>query len=153
MLFPFFYLERYWPSLSFVMDCFVCYRTKCTTTALGLGPDPQVQSENGPCKEWKPVRIHGFECRLFSKRLNQNATRRSHPRMPAIDRVVHELDQTAQLEPPAAIREIKETPPSGRKSGVVFLRRSSESTKSNTFVCGVYLSWTRCDAETQTGQT
>ncbi len=64
----------------------------------------QVQSENGSDKVGKPVGFHGFECCLFSKRLNQNATR---PREPAIDRVVHEvwpdLDQTAQLEPQAEI--------------------------------------------------
>jgi hypothetical protein len=65
----------------------------------------QVQSENGSGKVWKPVGFHGFECRLFSKKLDQNTTR---PREPAIDRVVHEvwpdLDQTVQLEPQAAIR-------------------------------------------------
>ncbi len=52
MLFPFFYLERYWPSLSFVMNCFVVrivnnYSAECRPKILAQNSEFSPTSRSG----------------------------------------------------------------------------------------------------------
>jgi hypothetical protein len=71
MLFPFFYLERYWPSLSFVMNCFVVMSVtsaECTEVAYATewyseSPPPDgIKTDNGDTSTRK--RRRGFTPRI-----------------------------------------------------------------------------------------